>query len=38
MAVFDANVHRVRALLVRMIGSLPAGLCRPGTPAGPLPT
>ena len=38
LEVFDANVHRVRALLLRLIGSLPAELCRPGRPAGPLPS
>jgi 5'-methylthioadenosine phosphorylase len=37
LAVFDQNVHRVRALLVRMIGTLPDELCQPGAPAGPLP-
>jgi 5'-methylthioadenosine phosphorylase len=34
---FDENVHRVRALLVRMIAAIPDELCQPGVPAGPLP-
>jgi 5'-methylthioadenosine phosphorylase len=38
LAVFDANVHRVRALLLRMIASIPDALCVPGPPAGPLPS
>jgi 5'-methylthioadenosine phosphorylase len=37
LEVFDANVHRVRDLLLRMIAEIPDELCRPGVPAGPLP-
>jgi 5'-methylthioadenosine phosphorylase len=38
LRVFDANVHRVRALLMRLIAALPDELCRPGEPIGPLPS
>jgi 5'-methylthioadenosine phosphorylase len=36
LAAFDENVHHVRALLLRMIADVPAELCRPADPVGPV--
>jgi 5'-methylthioadenosine phosphorylase len=36
LAALDENVHHVRALLVRMIAGIPAELCRPADPVGPV--
>jgi 5'-methylthioadenosine phosphorylase len=37
-AMFEANLDRLRSLLVRLVPMIPFELCRPGPPAGPMAT
>ncbi len=36
-AFFEANLHRLRGMLSRLVPMIPPTLCRPAQPAGPLP-